>query len=51
MARIARGHQHGLKDRAEANAPEVKYEQREVLDFLKSDLELITGEILLALSI
>ena len=46
VARIARVHQHGLKDRAEANAPEVSYEQREVLGFTKIDLEMIRGELL-----
>ena len=51
VARIARVHQYGLKDRAEANAPEVRYEQREVLGFLKLDLELIRDEVLSALSI
>ena len=46
VARIARVHQYGLKDRAEASAPEVQYQQREVLGFTKSDLE-ITRDILL----
>ena len=46
VARIARVHQFGLKDRAEANAPEVRYEQREVLGFTEKDLELIRDSIL-----
>lgn len=50
VARIARVHQYGLKDRAEANAPEVRYEKRTVLGFTKAEIELIRGEILTALS-
>ena len=46
VARIARVHQRGLKDRAEANAPEVKYEQREVLGFTDADLELVQHTLL-----
>lgn len=46
VARIARVHQFGLKDRAEANAPEVRYEQREVLGFIESDFELISYSLL-----
>lgn len=41
VARIARVHQYGLKDRAEDNAPEVRYQQREVLGFSAMDLEVI----------
>jgi len=41
IARIARVHQYGLKDRAERGAPEVRYEQREVLGFTEQDLDLI----------
>ena len=41
VARLARVHQCGLKDRAEADAPEVKYEQREVLGYTQADLETI----------
>ena len=41
VARIARVHQYGLKDRAEASAPEVRYEQREVLGLTKDDRQLI----------
>ncbi len=39
VARIARVHQYGLKDRAEVNAPEVRYRQRELLGFTQADLE------------
>ena len=46
VARIARVHQFGLKDRAETNAPEVRYEQREVLGFTEADLESIRGLLL-----
>ena len=37
--RIARVHQFGLKDRAEGGAPDVRYEQREVLGFTERDLD------------
>ncbi|WP_282410071.1 phage virion morphogenesis protein [Pseudomonas sp. PS02303] len=40
-ARIAKVHQYGLNGRAERGAPDVKYEQREVLGFKKADLDLI----------
>ncbi len=46
IARIARVHQYGLKDRAERNAPEVRYEMREVLGFTELDLDLIRESIL-----
>ncbi|AWY43745.1 phage virion morphogenesis protein [Pseudomonas putida] len=46
ISRIARVHQYGLKDRAERGAPEVKYEQREVLGFTDADLDLIRDMLL-----
>lgn len=46
IARIARVHQYGLKDRAERGAPDVRYEQREVLGFTKTDLNLIRDSLL-----
>lgn len=46
IARIARVHQYGLKDRAERGAPEVKYEQREVLGLTDADLDLIRDQML-----
>lgn len=46
IARIARVHQYGLKDRAERGAPDVSYEQREVLGFTEIDLELIKDRLL-----
>jgi len=46
IARIARVHQYGLKDRAEREAPDVRYEQREVLGFTGMDLELIRDSLL-----
>ncbi|MEJ3576060.1 phage virion morphogenesis protein [Pseudomonas fragi] len=49
VARIARVHQYGLKDRAEANAPQVRYEQREVLGFTAADLEVIREGLLVHL--
>ncbi|MGN7441165.1 phage virion morphogenesis protein [Pseudomonas lactis] len=46
IARIARVHQYGLKDRAERGAPDVRYDQREVLGFNDADLDLIRDELL-----
>ncbi|NWA69000.1 phage virion morphogenesis protein [Pseudomonas reactans] len=46
IARIARVHQYGLKDRAERGAPDVRYEQRELLGFTETDLELIKDHLL-----
>jgi phage virion morphogenesis protein len=46
IARIARVHQYGLKDRAEPGASDVRYEQREVLGFTESDLDLIRDSLL-----
>lgn len=46
IARIARVHQYGLKDRAERGAPDVQYEQREVLGFTDVDIDLIRDGLL-----
>nr|WP_256732846.1 phage virion morphogenesis protein [Pseudomonas sp. P7548] len=46
IARIARVHQYGLKDRAERGAPDVRYEQREILGFTDADINLIRDKIL-----
>ena len=46
VARIARVHQYGLKDRAEAHSPEVRYQQREVLGFTEADLKVIRNGLL-----
>lgn len=46
IARIARVHQFGLKDRAERGAPDVRYEQRELLGFTETDLDLIRDALL-----
>lgn len=45
IARIARIHQYGLKDRAERGAPDVRYEQRKVLGLTNQDLELIRDQL------
>lgn len=50
ISRIARVHQFGLKDRAERGAPEVRYEQREVLGFTDEDLDLIRDTLINHLS-
>ncbi|MGC3932852.1 phage virion morphogenesis protein [Pseudomonas atacamensis] len=41
IARIARVHQFGLKDRAIPEAPYIQYEQRQLLGFSDADIELI----------
>lgn len=46
IARIARVHQYGLKDRAERGAPDVRYEQREMLGFTSADLDSIRDGLL-----
>lgn len=46
VARIARVHQYGFMDRAERGAPEVQYEQREVLGFTHIDIYLIRNGLL-----
>lgn len=46
IARIARVHQYGLKDRAERGAPDVQYDQRELLGLTEADLDLIRDELL-----
>lgn len=46
IARIARVHQFGLKDRAEPGAPDIQYEKREVLGFTEADLDLIRDSLL-----
>lgn len=51
ISRIARVHQYGLKDRAEREAPDVRYEKREVLGFTDADLELIRDTLLAHLTL
>jgi phage virion morphogenesis protein len=46
IARIARVHHYGLKDRAESGAPETKYYKREVLGLNDTDLKLIRDSLL-----
>lgn len=41
IARIARIHQYGLKDRAERGAVDVRYEERKLLGFSGAEFELI----------
>ncbi|MFN3881500.1 MAG: phage virion morphogenesis protein [Nitrincola lacisaponensis] len=41
VARIARVHQYGLRDRVAKNGPEVQYEKRELLGFTEQDKALI----------
>ena len=51
VARIARVHQYGLRDRAERNAAQVQYDQREVLGFTDADLDLIRDGLLAHLTL
>jgi phage virion morphogenesis protein len=51
IARIARVHQYGLKDRAERGAPEVNYDTRKVLGLTESDIDLIRDGLLAHLTI
>jgi|SRR5450830_115644 len=46
VARIAREHPYGLKDRSEANAPEVGYEQREILEVTAIDMNFLRTELI-----
>lgn len=46
LARIARVHQYGLKDRAERGALDVKYDQRELLGLTEQDLDIIRETLL-----
>lgn len=46
IARIARVHQYGLKDRAERGAPEVEYDKRELLGLTDADIQLIRDGLL-----
>lgn len=46
IARIAKVHQYGLKNRAERGAPDVQYDQREILGFTDIDIALIRDHLL-----
>lgn len=46
IARIARVHQYGLKDRAERGAPDVQYERRQILGLSEPDMNLIRDSLL-----
>lgn len=46
IARIARVHQYGLKDRAQKSAPEIRYQQREILGFTDADLDFVRSLLL-----
>ncbi|WP_416760159.1 phage virion morphogenesis protein [Pseudomonas sp. BNK-6] len=49
VARIARVHQYGLRDRAERGAPEVKYDLRAILGFTDEDRDLIRNALTLSI--
>lgn len=46
VARIARVHQEGLKDRAQKGAPDVVYPKRELLGFTEQDIKLVEDSFL-----
>ena len=46
VARIARVHQYGLRDRPERGQAEVQYERRELLGFTEADLDMIRTRLL-----
>ena len=46
VSRIARIHQHGLYDRAEHGAPQIKYAKRELLGLTDKDLQHLRAQIL-----
>ena len=50
VARIARVHQFGLKDRADHSAPYVRYEQRLLFGFTEAAIDLIRDGLLLHLT-
>jgi phage virion morphogenesis protein len=50
IARIARVHQNGLKDRVERGGPTVSYEKREILGFTEADLTDIRDNLVFYLS-
>ena len=43
IARIARVHQYGLRDRADKNAPSVQYAKRELLGLTENEMTNITS--------
>lgn len=46
IARIARVHQYGLRDRVERGGKDVRYAQREVLGFTPEELNVVRDELL-----
>lgn len=46
VAKIARVHQYGLKDRPERNRPEILYQKRELLGFTEADIDAIRDGLL-----
>lgn len=46
VARIARVHQYGLRDRPERGQADVQYDRRELLGFTDADLDLIRDRLL-----
>jgi len=46
VARIARVHQYGLRDKVSQTGPDVKYEERKLLGFSETDRDLIQESVL-----
>lgn len=46
VARIARVHQYGLMDRAERDAPDTRYERRQILGLTDKDIDIIKDGLL-----
>ena len=45
IARIARVHQYGLRDKVEKDGPTVKYDSRELLGFTAEEMDMIETEV------
>lgn len=46
VARVARVHQYGLRDRVRPGGKEVRYEQRELLGFSGADIDTLRGALI-----
>lgn len=46
VARLAKTHQYGLRDRVDRDGPTIEYPQRELLGFTETDRELILNSLL-----
>jgi len=46
VARLAKTHQYGLRDRVDRDGPTIEYPQRELLGFTEADRELIRNTLI-----